>query len=173
MITSTDQAFTELGMAVPVDTYTRDESHGYLRDRTGLDDDTGADGVADELGDHPLALAQAAATIRRRHWTYQTYLDHLAHTPITQLLTAASRPRLPAGHRTGPAPGHHRPGGRRPHRAHQPDPAAAGRAVPRRCPPRSAPPPHRHPGLEHRTDGLDEAARAVRRRLGDHLVRHR
>jgi tetratricopeptide (TPR) repeat protein len=86
VITSTDHAFTELGVAVPVDTYSRDESHRYLRDRTGLDDDAGADAVADQLGDHPLALAQAAATIRRRHWTYQTYLDRLANTPITQLL---------------------------------------------------------------------------------------
>ena len=89
VITSTDHALTEFGVAVPVDIYSRDESHRYLRDRTGLDDDTGAGAVADQLGDHPLALAEAAATIRRRHWTYRTYrtyLDRLANTPITQLL---------------------------------------------------------------------------------------
>ncbi|HZM66008.1 MAG TPA: tetratricopeptide repeat protein [Nakamurella sp.] len=92
VITSTDQAFTELGAPVPVDTYTRTESVTYLRDRTGLDDDTSADRVAEQLGDHPLALAQAAATIRRRRWPFQVYLDRLAGTPIDQLLT-----RLP-GH---------------------------------------------------------------------------
>ncbi|MET0966019.1 MAG: tetratricopeptide repeat protein [Nakamurella sp.] len=86
VITSTDQSFTELATEVPVDTYTRTESQAYLSDRTRLDDDSGADRVAAELGDHPLALAQAAAAIRRGHWTFQTYLDHLSDTPITELL---------------------------------------------------------------------------------------
>jgi tetratricopeptide (TPR) repeat protein len=87
VITSTELAFTELGEPVQVDTFTRAESLDYLRTRTGLVDETGAETVAAELGDLPLAVAQAAATIRRRHWTYARYLEDVRQVPLDQLIT--------------------------------------------------------------------------------------
>jgi tetratricopeptide (TPR) repeat protein len=98
VITSTDQGFTELGEAVDVTAFTRAESLGYLRQRTGLADDQGAATVAHELGDLPLALAQAAATIRRQHLTYPTYLERLRRVPTTTLLGT-----IPGGDYSRPA----------------------------------------------------------------------
>ena len=39
-----------------------------------------------ELGDLPLGLAQAAATIGRQHLTYSTYLQRLRQVPVRELL---------------------------------------------------------------------------------------
>jgi tetratricopeptide (TPR) repeat protein len=86
VVTSTDQAFAELGEPVDVAVFARVESLGYLRARTGLADDAGADQVAAELGDWPLGLAQAAATIRRQHLTYPAYLQRLRRVSIAALL---------------------------------------------------------------------------------------
>ncbi|HVB43064.1 MAG TPA: FxSxx-COOH system tetratricopeptide repeat protein [Streptosporangiaceae bacterium] len=88
VVTSTEQAFTEFGEAVDVAVFTRPESVRYLRARTGLADKIGAMAVADALGDLPLALAQAAATIRRQHLTYRAYLDRLLRVPVGELLGA-------------------------------------------------------------------------------------
>jgi hypothetical protein len=63
IITSTDRAFTALGADVDVDVFDREQSVAYLAARTRMQDVEGADAVADELGDLPLALAQAAAVI--------------------------------------------------------------------------------------------------------------
>ena len=72
VITTTDRAFAFAGLGLPVDVsaFTRPQSVGYLRARTGLADRDGADTVAHQLGDLPLGLAQAAATIARQHLTY-------------------------------------------------------------------------------------------------------
>lgn len=86
VITSTDQAFADFGEPVDVAVYTRPESLSYLHERTRLDDDPGADSVARELGDLPLALAQAAATIRRQHLSYPAYLERLRQVPVRELL---------------------------------------------------------------------------------------
>lgn len=86
VITSTDQAFTELGEAVDVAVFTREESLAFLEARTRLADDIGAGQVAAELGDWPLGLAQAAATIRRQHLTYPVYLERLRQVPVAALL---------------------------------------------------------------------------------------
>ena len=58
----------------------------YLRARTGLADGDGADTVAHQLGDLPLGLAQAAATISRQHLTYPQYLERLRQVPVRDLL---------------------------------------------------------------------------------------
>ncbi|WP_406266578.1 tetratricopeptide repeat protein [Nocardia sp. NBC_00881] len=63
IITSTDHDFTTLGTRVQVEVYSRAESVGFLTAATGLVDDHGADQVAEDLGDLPLALTQAANTI--------------------------------------------------------------------------------------------------------------
>jgi tetratricopeptide (TPR) repeat protein len=87
VITTTDLSFVVFGQAVYVAAFTRPESLDYLKERTGLDDPSGASAVADELGDLPLALAQAATTIVcRRHLTYRTYLDQLRQVPVENLL---------------------------------------------------------------------------------------
>jgi tetratricopeptide (TPR) repeat protein len=92
VVTSTDQAFAELGEAVDVSVFTRPESLRYLRARTGLADEAGAGEVAAELGDWPLGLAQAAATIRHQHLTYSGYLERLYRVPVQELLG-----RVPGG----------------------------------------------------------------------------
>lgn len=93
VVTSTERAFAEVGEAVDMAEFTRAESLGYLRERTGLDDDVGAGAVAGELGDLPLGLAQAAATIRRRPGTtYENYLERLRRVPVRELLG-----RVPGG----------------------------------------------------------------------------
>ena len=69
VVTTTDRAFAALGQPVDVSAFTRPQSVGYLRARTGLADEDGADAVAQELGDLPLGLAQAAATIGGQHLT--------------------------------------------------------------------------------------------------------
>jgi tetratricopeptide (TPR) repeat protein len=98
VITSTDQAFTELGEAVDVAGFSRGESLGYLQARTGLADEAGAVAVAHQLGDLPLGLAQAAATIRRQHLSYSSYLERLRRAPVQVLLG-----RIPGGDYPRPA----------------------------------------------------------------------
>ena len=78
VITSTDRAFAELGREVDVAEFSRSESVEYLRLRTESDDKAGAEEIAEELGDLPVALAQAAATIRGQRLTYPQYLQRLA-----------------------------------------------------------------------------------------------
>ncbi|MFE9322641.1 FxSxx-COOH system tetratricopeptide repeat protein [Nocardia sp. NPDC052278] len=78
VITSTEHAFTTLGAALDLTVYTRRESLRYLKKATKLADTDGADRVGRELGDLPLALTQAAATIERLGIDYETYLGLLA-----------------------------------------------------------------------------------------------
>jgi hypothetical protein len=132
VITTTDRAFAGLGQLVEVAAFTRPQSAGYLRARTGLADEDGADAVARELGDLPLGLAQAAATIGGQHLTYPAYLERPRRPPGHAHLAEQPGGRLPVG---GPAgggdraaradPGRRRAGaGRRPpahaHLAEQP-----------------------------------------------------
>jgi tetratricopeptide (TPR) repeat protein len=92
VVTSTDRSFAELGEIVDVSVFSREESLGFLRGRTGLADETYADAVAGELGDLPLGLAQAAATIRSQRLNYQDYLGRLRRVPVAELLG-----RVPGG----------------------------------------------------------------------------
>ncbi len=92
VITSVDQAFAELGAVVDVASFTTAESLEYLAARTGLGATDGAAAVADELGNLPLGLAQAAATITRQHLTYQAYLQRLRDVPVGAVLG-----RVPGG----------------------------------------------------------------------------
>ena len=90
VVTSTDRAFGGMGASVDVSVFTRPESLGYLAERTGLADQPGADVLAVELGDLPLGLAQAAATIggavSGRRLTYQEYLEQLSRVPVEEVL---------------------------------------------------------------------------------------
>ena len=90
VVTTTDRAFTEFGETVDVAAFSRPESLRYLQARTGLADQAGAAAVARELGDLPLGLAQAAASISRQHLTYPKYLERLRRVPVQALLGGVS-----------------------------------------------------------------------------------
>jgi hypothetical protein len=95
--TTTDRSFGGLGRLVDVTVYDRAESLVYLGERTGLDDADGAGRVAEELGDSPLALAQAAAVIVARRLPYAEYLALLAGAPVGQVLTRRAGEPYPRG----------------------------------------------------------------------------
>ncbi|MET9028931.1 tetratricopeptide repeat protein [Nocardia sp. NPDC004168] len=91
VITSVDRSFAAFGDAVDVTCFTRPESVRYLADSTGLGDD-GADQVAEDLGDLPLALSAAAATMVGRRLGYAQYRQLLHDSPLPTVL------RRTAGH---------------------------------------------------------------------------
>ena len=90
VITSTDHDFTSLGAALDLEVYDRAVSVRYLHDATGHratpPDDAGAGEIAEDLGDLPLALAQAATTITARRLDYTTYRQLLTG-PLPRALT--------------------------------------------------------------------------------------
>jgi len=97
IITSTDRAFAALGRDVPVDRFERAQSLAYLRERTALSDEPGADVVAKELEDLPLAIAQAASVIALQSLTYDVYLDRLRALPLEEMLPADRGGAYPHG----------------------------------------------------------------------------
>ena len=97
IITSNQQSVTYMGASVPVEVYTKEEALAFLATRTGQDDPTGAQILADELGYLPLALAQAAAVIASQHLSYATYVDRLRRLPVAGLLTPVAAGQYPRG----------------------------------------------------------------------------
>ena len=97
IITSIDHAFASLGADITVDSFDRSQSLVYLRARTGLHVDDGADRLAEELGDLPLALAQAATVIKLQGQTYDVYLDRLRSLPMDTTLPADRGDSYPHG----------------------------------------------------------------------------
>ncbi len=97
VITSTEQAMTSLGATVEVGSFRRAQSLAYLAARTGLDDPDGADRVAEQLGDLPLALAQAASAIVLRARTYPRYLELLATVDLDTALVRRGGDPYPRG----------------------------------------------------------------------------
>ncbi|WP_412011804.1 tetratricopeptide repeat protein [Nocardia sp. KC 131] len=93
VITSTDQDFTTLGAEVDLEVYERPVSVRFLHEATAHHrsppDDAGADGIAAEVGDLPLALTQAAATITARRLDYSRYRELLAG-PLPRVFTRRS-----------------------------------------------------------------------------------
>jgi hypothetical protein len=57
-----------------------------LADRTGRDDDAGASAIAEELGNLPLALSSAAATINARRLDYDTYFSLLQDRTVVEIM---------------------------------------------------------------------------------------
>ncbi|MEV0854447.1 tetratricopeptide repeat protein [Nocardia fluminea] len=88
VLTTTDQAFTQFGELVDAGQgFARPQSVRYLTEATGIDDPAGAGLVANDLGDLPLALSAAAATITgRRHLDYASYRQLLAVQPLPAVL---------------------------------------------------------------------------------------
>jgi tetratricopeptide (TPR) repeat protein len=62
---------------IALDVFTRDESHGFLQDRTGQADEDAAEVLAEALGDLPLALEQAASYVNRQAIDIATYCRRL------------------------------------------------------------------------------------------------
>ena len=63
---------------INVDTFTRKEACDVLLKQTESKDTHNADLIAERLGDLPLAIAQAAATISSNNWTLAQYLTYLS-----------------------------------------------------------------------------------------------
>jgi hypothetical protein len=96
LITSREQAWAEIGAPVQVDVLARAESVAVLRDRvTGLGA-SDADRLADQLGDLPLAVAQAAGFMAETRMPAAQYLDLLrtqAGKLLDQPVPGSSYPR--------------------------------------------------------------------------------
>jgi tetratricopeptide (TPR) repeat protein len=89
VVTSTSESFRSLGTMVRVSRFDRDQSLEFLAVRSGQPASPGADELAEELGDLPLALAQAAATMSQRPYLgYPGYLKLLRSVPVDELLAA-------------------------------------------------------------------------------------
>jgi tetratricopeptide (TPR) repeat protein len=97
VLTSTNQACEDLGSPVAVDVFTLAEAVAFLRDRTGLADDVGAEALAEEVGCLPLALGQAAAVVRTQRLSYDTVVGRLQSMPLHRLLTHNSGDPYPHG----------------------------------------------------------------------------
>jgi tetratricopeptide (TPR) repeat protein len=97
IITSTNVAFEDVGTVVVVGVFSTPEALDFLEQRTGLEDQDGAREVAAELGFLPLALGQAAATMRSQRLTYRVFLDRLRSLPVDRYLVRRSRDSYPRG----------------------------------------------------------------------------
>ena len=97
VITSTDTTTAGLGDPLSVDVFTMAESVGFLAERTHVDDSTGATELAGELGQLPLALAQAASVIAAQRLTYPVYLGRLRAYPAEKYLPRAKGGAYPRG----------------------------------------------------------------------------
>ena len=75
------------GRLIAVGAFTRPQSVDFIRERTGLDDDAGAARLAEALGDLPVALAQAAATIKLNGYaTLDEYLAELREYSLDEVV---------------------------------------------------------------------------------------
>ena len=85
------------GRLIAVGTFTRDDSIHFVIERTGLDDDAGAARLAEALGDLPVALAQAAATIKLNGYaTIDEYLADLRKYRLEEVVDRASGEAYPS-----------------------------------------------------------------------------
>lgn len=75
IVTSRNPPRPGTGTPLAVDVMQRDESVALLLSRSGADDRHGADALAEELGDLPLALEQAAAFIERTASSFADYVE--------------------------------------------------------------------------------------------------
>ena len=85
LITSREQGWDEIAAPVEVDVLARPESVAILRARVGGLGEIDADRLADQLGDLPLAIAQAAGFMAETGMVAAQYLD-LLRTRAGQLL---------------------------------------------------------------------------------------
>jgi tetratricopeptide (TPR) repeat protein len=81
LMTTTEQPVADLGTTIPVGAFSDQEAQAFLDGRTGLGE-AGAAAVAAELGNLPLAVAQAAAVLDKQMMAYEPYLDRLRLEPV-------------------------------------------------------------------------------------------
>ncbi|HEX7999933.1 MAG TPA: FxSxx-COOH system tetratricopeptide repeat protein [Pyrinomonadaceae bacterium] len=85
IVTSRNPNWKGIGDSIPVHVLSREESIGFLKGRTGQDDDKCGE-LAEELGDLPLALEQAGAYIEETGKSITEYLQ-LFRTYQVELLS--------------------------------------------------------------------------------------
>ncbi|HOV52475.1 MAG TPA: FxSxx-COOH system tetratricopeptide repeat protein, partial [Methanothrix sp.] len=73
LITSLNPSWSSMAKPIHIQPLRRDESVKFLCKRTGQEDPGGADGLADDLGDLPLALEQAGAYIEETGISFMDY----------------------------------------------------------------------------------------------------
>ena len=85
------------GRLIAVGTFTRPQSVDFIRERTGLDEADGPARLAEVLGDLPVALAQAAATIKLNGYaTIDEYLADLRKYRLEEVVDRASGEAYPS-----------------------------------------------------------------------------
>jgi tetratricopeptide (TPR) repeat protein len=75
LVTSRSPVWGGIARSVKVDTFSRTESLAFLTRRTGTHDEATAGELAEELGDLPLALEQAAAYLEQTGMPLADYLE--------------------------------------------------------------------------------------------------
>ena len=96
LITSRERGWAEVAAPVEVDVLARAESVAILQDRVAGLGEADADRLADQLGDLPLAIAQAAGFMAETGMPAAQYLD-LLRTQAGQLLDQAAPGRPTRG----------------------------------------------------------------------------
>ncbi|MEV8373075.1 FxSxx-COOH system tetratricopeptide repeat protein [Kribbella sp. NPDC056861] len=86
IITTTNRDFSTFGDLIEIDSYSRDQSKEYLKGVTGLPSDKNTELIAEIFGDHPLALSQAAAVIKRQNISYAEYVTKLGARSLAENL---------------------------------------------------------------------------------------
>ena len=85
------------GRLIAVGTFTRPQSVDFIRERTGLDEADGPARLAEALGDLPVALAQAAATIKLNGYaTIDEYLADLRKYRLEEVVDRADGEAYPS-----------------------------------------------------------------------------
>ena len=75
------------GCLIAVGAFMRPQSVDFIRERTGVDDTDGAARLAEALGDLPVALAQAAATVKLNGYaTLDEYLAELSEYRLDEVV---------------------------------------------------------------------------------------
>jgi tetratricopeptide (TPR) repeat protein len=95
LITSRNQAWSQLAEPLEVDVFSREESIAHLRLHVPELDRNDADRVAHELGDLPLAVEQAGAWLRETAMPAATYVEQL-QTQVTSILSQGQPLNYPA-----------------------------------------------------------------------------
>ena len=91
VITSRSRDWGYIAETVQVDVMTADEAHGFLSKRTGRDEPRAIEELSEELGNLPLALAQAGAYVAAYATSIAGYLA-LYRTAAARLLAAGPIP---------------------------------------------------------------------------------
>jgi len=82
---------------IDVSEFTRSESVDHLRTKTGQDDQSAADAIAEQLGDLPLAISQAAASIKYEGWSLGEYLLRLSQAKLEDAVPKLDGDLYPEG----------------------------------------------------------------------------